>query len=160
MNTQRPDSRPFGLAEELEQIREKPALTSIAVVSRLLREAFGKALTRRGDYFASRAPNAAALDVADMDALARLLQGQDSSEYVVQPWNSEGQMGEYVKAACCMECERSDAVFILLLTALGTLYEKIDEAGRRGTNPSRDIDALIGQTTAALLGVPRKPRTS
>ena len=30
-------------------------------------------------------------------------------------------------------------------------------AGRRGSDPSRDIDALIEQTTAALLGVPRKP---
>ena len=156
MTTHGPDDPSAGFARQVEQILEKPSLTSVAVVSRLLRESFGNAIVRRGEYFAGKAPDAAARDVADMEALARLLQGGGGPEYVVQPWNGERQMGEYVKRAYGMECARGEAVFTLLLSVLGTMYGKIDEAGAHGKDPSREIDVLIEQTTAALLGLPWK----
>lgn len=156
MTTQEPDSKTSGVATQIERTLDKPALTSVAVVSRLLRDAFGNAIIRRGDYFAGKAPDAAALDVKDMDALARLLQGAGAHKYVVQPWNSEDQMGEYVKRTYNMQCPRDDAVFMLLISVLGAIYSKIDEAHARGEDPSREIDVLIEQTTAVLLGIPWK----
>jgi hypothetical protein len=156
MTTPRPEDLSSNLAGRIEKILEKPSLASVAVVSRLLRESFGNAIIRRGDYFAGNAPDAAARDVADMDALSRLLQGGGGPEYLVQPWNAESQMGEHVKQAYGMECERGDAVFTLLLSVLGTIYEQVDEAGSRDGESSRKIDTLIEQTTAVLLGLPWK----
>lgn len=134
----------------------KPSLTSVAAVSRLLRDAFGNAIIRRGDYFAGKAPDAAAQDVADMEALAHVLQGGDSAGYAVQPWNSASQMGEHIKRGYGMECAQSEAVFMLLLSVLGTIYAKVDESTARGENPSHEIEGLIGAATAALLGLPGK----
>ncbi len=154
MTTDRSDNMESGFARQVGQILDKPALTSVAVVSRLLRESFGNAITRRGDYFAGKAPDAAALDVADLEALARLLQGGGGSEYTIQPWNSERQMGEYIKQSYGMECERGDAVFTLLLSVLGAIYRRIDESSSRGEDASHEIDTLIEKTTAAVLGLP------
>jgi hypothetical protein len=131
----------------------KPSLMSIAVVSRLLRDAFGNAIMRRGDYFAGQAPDAAQKDIADMQGLASALQGGDPTRYDVQPWNSASQMGKHVKQTYGMECAQDDAVFTLLLYVLGTMYEKID-ASSAGSDPTEQIDVLIEQTTAALLGLP------
>jgi hypothetical protein len=156
MTTHQSDDPASSFAAQVERLSGKPSLASVAVVSRLLRESFGNAVIRRGDYFAGKAPNAAAMDVADMEALARLLQGGANTEYVVQPWNSERQMGEYVKQAYGMECAQGEAVFTLLLSVLGALFGKIDEAGASGQDPSREIDTLIEQATAALLGLPWK----
>ncbi|ANB73767.1 hypothetical protein AYM40_16430 [Paraburkholderia phytofirmans OLGA172] len=149
--------------ERLEQLvtahecaTERPLLTSVDVVSELIRQAYAKCVARRGEYFAGNAPDAAAQDVTDMRALGELLEGKGdaASEYAVQPWNSVEQMGEYLKEAYDLQ-SADDAAFTVLLTCLGNVYRTIDDAEKRKlTDYGWMIDGEIEMATFAVLGLP------
>ncbi|MEC5405095.1 hypothetical protein VOM14_05835 [Paraburkholderia sp. MPAMCS5] len=144
------------MTREREPVTAKPPLTSVDVVSELIRAAFAKAIARRGDYFAGNAPEAAAQDVADMRALGELLEGKGdvADEYTVQLWNSVEQMGEYLKEAYGLQ-SADHAAFTVLLAYLGEVYKVIDGAEKRGLDDFRwMIDGVIEMATFAVLGLP------
>jgi hypothetical protein len=143
-----------GLESQLQLVLDKPSLASVNVVSGLIREAFGKAIARRGDYFAGKVPDAATLDIADMRGLASLLQGHGAESYALQPWNSEQQMGQYIKDAYGMQCGAAEAVFTLLLSVLVCAYTAIDESVQRNSDAAADVNVLTDQATFAVLGLP------
>jgi uncharacterized protein YbjT (DUF2867 family) len=148
------DTQASGFAMQAERVLDKPSLLSSTVVSGLIRNAFGRAITRRGDYFAGTAPDAVAQDVADMEALADLLQGADAVRYSVQPWNSEHQMGQHIKDTFGTQCAADKAVFTLLLSVLSAVYRTIDESSSSDIDPSRETEVLLDELTFALLGLP------
>ncbi len=148
------DDRPDALACALERALEKPSLASLRVVNDLIRSVFAAAIVRRGEYFAGRAPDAAAQDLADLRRLAGLLQGEGAEDYSLQPWNSVGQMGHHVKEAYGLQSGEDEAVFTMLLSVLGSVYRRIDEAAARDADPSREsIYDLIDRLSAAVLGL-------
>lgn len=152
----RQDALGSGIASQAQRALDKPLLTSVDVVSELIRAAYAKAIARRGDYFAGNAPDAAAQDVADMRALGELLEGKGdaSSEYTVQPWNSVEQMGEYLKEAYGLQ-SADEAAFTVLLSYLGETYKAIDDAESRKLDDFQwMIDGVIEMATFAVLGLP------
>lgn len=136
----------------------KPSLTSVDVVSELIRQAYARCIARRANYFAGKAPDAQAQDIADMRALGELLQGKGeaANEYTLQPWNSVDEMGKYLKEAYGLQ-SAEDAAFTVLLTWLGNVYRTVDDGEQRKLMDYRwMIDGEIAMATFAVLGLPWK----